>query len=94
MFASGLGFVLEPTKHQTNGEFSHDMGPESETTPTTTSIPPVQFDWSSSGLTNPLDLNQKSMPAFDLDFFVTNDDLKNTNRQIDALSETFKFLVL
>jgi len=44
-------------------------------------IPPVQFDWSSSGLTNPLDVTQKSMEAFDLDFFVTNDDVKNTNRQ-------------
>ncbi|CAG2160544.1 unnamed protein product [Oppiella nova] len=64
VFASGLGCVLEPTKHLYN-----------------TPIPPVQFDWGSSGLTNPLDVNQKSAVAFDLDFFVTNDDVKNTKRQ-------------
>ncbi|CAG2100489.1 unnamed protein product [Medioppia subpectinata] len=81
VFASGLGLVLEPTKHLFN---NNDITDENETiseSSTTSSIPPVQFDWVSSGLTNPLDVNQKSTAAFDLDFFVTNDDVKNTKKQ-------------
>jgi len=81
MFASGLGCVLEPTRHQTIDDFNDDIESYSISASTTGSIPPVQFDWNSSGLTNPLDISQKSMPALDLDFFVTNDDVKDTNRQ-------------
>jgi len=81
MFASGLGCVLEPTKHKFNDDLSDEIETETTNGFTSNSIPPVQFDWVSSGLTNPLDANQKSMVAFDLDFFVTNDDVKNTSKQ-------------
>lgn len=92
MFASGLGHVLEPTKHTINSDSNHieqnESGTESKNTSSIPpSIPPVQFDWSSSGLTNPLDVNQKSTASFDLDFFVTNDDVKNVNKQIGISSK-------
>lgn len=81
IFASGLGNILEPTKHTCDhNEVRVDNNNENEE-PSLTSIPPAQFDWSSSGLTNPLDLNQKSTAFYDLDFFITSDDVKNSSHQ-------------
>ncbi|KAJ8360063.1 hypothetical protein SKAU_G00165880 [Synaphobranchus kaupii] len=67
MYAAGLG-MLEPTKDPVNPVSPADkmasmaqapsMSPEMSTSPDSTqqeALPPIQFDWSSSGLTNPLD---------------------------------------
>ena len=88
VFASGLGCVLEPTKPKINSDLNDEIDSENTESLTTGSIPPVQFDWSSSGLTNPLEANQKSMVAFDLDFFVTNDDVKNSYKRTGISSKS------
>ncbi len=99
MFASGLGHVLEPTKNTINSDIienpneSNESIAESTNSLSSTPIPPVQFDWSSSGLTNPLDANQKSMTPFDLDFFVTNDDVQNINKQTAISSKLSTFQI-
>ncbi|XP_067119809.1 aftiphilin-like [Centruroides vittatus] len=70
IYASSLG-LLEPTKgpaqspKQQLAERKHISSQES--------VPPVQFDWSDSGLVNPLDTTQIHN-LFDLDFFVTQDN--------------------
>ncbi|XP_023229493.1 aftiphilin-like [Centruroides sculpturatus] len=70
IYASSLG-LLEPTKgpaqspKQQLAERKHISSQES--------VPPVHFDWSDSGLVNPLDTTQIHN-LFDLDFFVTQDN--------------------
>lgn len=67
MYAAGLG-MLEPTKEPVKPVSAAEMiasiaqtppvAPQSSSCPTDTVqevLPPIQFDWSSSGLTNPLD---------------------------------------
>lgn len=65
MYAAGLG-MLEPTKEPLKplsaaekiasiGQSSHISPDISSSDQLQESLPPVQFDWSSSGLTNPLD---------------------------------------
>ncbi|CAK7297897.1 AFTPH [Vulpes lagopus] len=90
MYAAGLG-MLEPTKEplkplsaaekiasigQTN-----TMSPEMNTCTSDQfqeSLPPVQFDWSSSGLTNPLDASGGST-LLNLDFFGPVDDSSSSS---------------
>uniref|UniRef100_UPI00398F704A aftiphilin-like isoform X2 n=1 Tax=Pristiophorus japonicus TaxID=55135 RepID=UPI00398F704A len=92
-YASGLG-MLEPTKEPVKpisaAEKIASIGqtPTASVTPsemsTSTSdqtqehVPPVQFDWSSSGLTNPLDANGGST-VLNLDFFGPVDDTSSSN---------------
>uniref|UniRef100_A0A384CUI0 Aftiphilin n=1 Tax=Ursus maritimus TaxID=29073 RepID=A0A384CUI0_URSMA len=90
MYAAGLG-MLEPTKEplkplsaaekiasigQTN-----TVSPEMNTCTSDQfqeSLPPVQFDWSSSGLTNPLDASGGST-LLNLDFFGPVDDSSSSS---------------
>ncbi|CAH2253747.1 aftiphilin isoform X1 [Pelobates cultripes] len=80
MYAAGLG-MLEPTKEPLKplsaAEKIASIGQSSPVHPAEgicasvqlqESLPPVQFDWSSSGLTNPLDANGGST-LLNLDFF-------------------------
>ncbi|XP_018411478.1 PREDICTED: aftiphilin isoform X2 [Nanorana parkeri] len=84
MYAAGLG-MLEPTKEPLKplsaaekiasiGQSSH-VPPDdiSSSDQMQESLPPVQFDWSSSGLTNPLDASGGST-LLNLDFFGPVDD--------------------
>lgn len=88
IFASGLG-LLEPVK--SNAPHSLILEPQIDSTPpeqsimdttVTTTVPPVSFDWNSSGLTNPLDSVPASDKVFDLDFFVTTDEMSNKSKPI------------
>ncbi|XP_006881089.1 PREDICTED: aftiphilin [Elephantulus edwardii] len=85
MYAAGLG-MLEPTKEPLKplsaAEKIASIGQTATLSPemnTCTSdqfqecLPPVQFDWSSSGLTNPLDASGGST-LLNLDFFGPVDD--------------------
>ncbi|XP_018117584.1 uncharacterized protein LOC734590 isoform X2 [Xenopus laevis] len=81
MYAASLG-MLEPTKPLSAAEKIASIGQSSPVPPeeiicTTDqmqeSLPPVQFDWSSSGLTNPLDASGGSA-VLNLDFFGPVDD--------------------
>ncbi|XP_067845615.1 aftiphilin-like isoform X2 [Heptranchias perlo] len=92
-YASGLG-MLEPTKEPVKpisaAEKIASIGqtPTASISPsemsTSTShqtqehVPPVQFDWSSSGLTNPFDANGGSA-VLNLDFFGPVDDTSSSN---------------
>ncbi|XP_060716470.1 aftiphilin a isoform X1 [Tachysurus vachellii] len=80
MYAASLG-MLEPTKEPVKPVSAAEMiasiaqspsvSTEMSTCPTDAaqdSLPPVQFDWSSSGLTNPLDASGGSS-LLNLDFF-------------------------
>ncbi|KAI5089783.1 aftiphilin, partial [Silurus meridionalis] len=80
MYAASLG-MLEPTKEPVKPVSAAEMiasiaqspsvAPEMSACPTDAaqeSLPPVQFDWSSSGLTNPLDASGGSS-LLNLDFF-------------------------
>ncbi|XP_026025250.1 aftiphilin a isoform X1 [Astatotilapia calliptera] len=80
MYAAGLG-MLEPTKEPVKPVSAAEMiasiaqapplVPEKSSCPTDSvqeALPPVQFDWSSSGLTNPLDASGGSS-LLNLDFF-------------------------
>ncbi|XP_023148089.2 aftiphilin a isoform X2 [Amphiprion ocellaris] len=80
MYAAGLG-MLEPTKEPVKpvsaAEMIASIGQTPPAAPETSSgssdsvqeaLPPVQFDWSSSGLTNPLDASGGSS-LLNLDFF-------------------------
>lgn len=77
IYASSLG-LLEPTKgpaqspKQRIAEKKHISSQES--------VPPAKFDWSDSGLINPLDTTQVHN-LFDLDFFTTQD---NSSSSTDA----------
>ncbi|XP_075947837.1 aftiphilin a isoform X2 [Anarhichas minor] len=81
MYAASLG-MLEPTKEPLKPVSAAEMiasiaqapppvAPETSSCPSDTvqeALPPVQFDWSSSGLTNPLDASGGSS-LLNLDFF-------------------------
>uniref|UniRef100_A0A672R0Z8 Aftiphilin-like n=1 Tax=Sinocyclocheilus grahami TaxID=75366 RepID=A0A672R0Z8_SINGR len=86
MYAASLG-MLEPTKEPVKPVSAAEMiasiaqspsvATELNTCPPDTaqeSLPPVQFDWSSSGLTNPLDASGGSS-LLNLDFFGPVDEL-------------------
>nr|XP_027790135.1 aftiphilin isoform X1 [Marmota flaviventris]XP_027790136.1 aftiphilin isoform X1 [Marmota flaviventris] len=90
MYAAGLG-MLEPTKEPLKplsaAEKIASIGQTTTLTPemnTCTSdqfqesLPPVQFDWSSSGLTNPLDASGGST-LLNLDFFGPVDDSSSSS---------------
>ncbi|NWI10779.1 AFTIN protein, partial [Crypturellus soui] len=90
MYAAGLG-MLEPTKEPLKplsaAEKIASIGqapPVSSEMNTCTpdqfqeSLPPVQFDWSSSGLTNPLDASGGST-LLNLDFFGPVDDSSSSS---------------
>ncbi|KAM7172880.1 aftiphilin isoform 1-T6 [Macrochelys suwanniensis] len=85
MYAAGLG-MLEPTKEPLKPiSAAEKIASIGQTTPVSPemstctsdqfqeSLPPVQFDWSSSGLTNPLDASGGST-LLNLDFFGPVDD--------------------
>ncbi|XP_061579528.1 aftiphilin a isoform X2 [Cololabis saira] len=85
MYAAGLG-MLEPTKEPVKPVSAVEMiasiaAPERSSCPTDTvqeALPPVQFDWSSSGLTNPLDASGGSS-LLNLDFFGPVEDSGSTS---------------
>ncbi|XP_060024724.1 aftiphilin isoform X1 [Lagenorhynchus albirostris] len=90
MYAAGLG-MLEPTKEPLKplsaAEKIASIGQTTTVSPemnTCTSdqfqesLPPVQFDWSSSGLTNPLDASGGST-LLNLDFFGPVDDSSSSS---------------
>uniref|UniRef100_A0A8C9AVK8 Aftiphilin n=1 Tax=Prolemur simus TaxID=1328070 RepID=A0A8C9AVK8_PROSS len=90
MYAAGLG-MLEPTKEPLKplsaAEKIASIGQTAtisqEMNPCTSdqfqeSLPPVQFDWSSSGLTNPLDASGGST-LLNLDFFGPVDDSSSSS---------------
>ncbi|KAF6320802.1 aftiphilin [Rhinolophus ferrumequinum] len=90
MYAAGLG-MLEPTKEPLKPLSAAEkiasigqtttMSPEMNTCPSDQfqeSLPPVQFDWSSSGLTNPLDASGGST-LLNLDFFGPVDDSSSSS---------------
>ncbi|KAM6939567.1 LOW QUALITY PROTEIN: aftiphilin-like [Xenentodon cancila] len=86
MYAAGLG-MLEPTKEPVKPVSAAEMiasiaAPERSSCPTDTVqqevLPPVQFDWSSSGLTNPLDASGGSS-LLNLDFFGPVEDSGSTS---------------
>lgn len=88
IFAAGLG-LLEPAKFVPSsclpisvdeiGSIDGAVDRSEQNSATEHILPPVQFDWTSSGLTNPLDAprtysNQIANTAIlDLDFFVTKE---------------------
>ncbi|XP_069116235.1 aftiphilin-like isoform X3 [Argopecten irradians] len=75
MYAANLT-LLEPTKGPTPpSETKSDANKLVDTSkvedkPASQDLPPVQFDWSNSGLTNPLEANSKSL---ELDFLVVKE---------------------
>ncbi|CAK6982750.1 aftiphilin a, partial [Scomber scombrus] len=90
MYAASLG-MLEPTKEPVKPVSAAEMiasiaqappvAPEkssSDTDSVQESLPPVQFDWSSSGLTNPLDASGGSS-LLNLDFFGPVEDSGSTS---------------
>ncbi|XP_004850026.1 aftiphilin isoform X2 [Heterocephalus glaber] len=90
MYAAGLG-MLEPTKEPLKPlSAAEKIASIGQTTTMTAemntctsdqfqeSLPPVQFDWSSSGLTNPLDASGGST-LLNLDFFGPVDDSSSSS---------------
>ncbi|XP_070711491.1 aftiphilin a [Pempheris klunzingeri] len=91
MYAASLG-MLEPTKEPVKPVSAAEMiasiaqtppvAPEKSSCPSDTvqqeALPPVQFDWSSSGLTNPLDASGGSS-LLNLDFFGPVEDSGSTS---------------
>ncbi|XP_053877887.1 aftiphilin isoform X1 [Malaclemys terrapin pileata] len=90
MYAAGLG-MLEPTKEPLKPiSAAEKIASIGQTTPVSPemstctsdrfqeSLPPVQFDWSSSGLTNPLDASGGST-LLNLDFFGPVDDSSSSS---------------
>ncbi|KFW67789.1 Aftiphilin [Pygoscelis adeliae] len=90
MYAAGLG-MLEPTKEPLKPISAAEkiasigqtppVSPEMNTCTSDQfqeSLPPVQFDWSSSGLTNPLDASGGST-LLNLDFFGPVDDSSSSS---------------
>ncbi|XP_029009759.1 aftiphilin a isoform X2 [Betta splendens] len=90
MYAAGLG-MLEPTKEPAKPVSAAEMiasiaqappvAPDNSSSPTDVvqeALPPVQFDWSSSGLTNPLDASGGSS-LLNLDFFGPVEDSGSTS---------------
>ncbi|XP_059131365.1 aftiphilin isoform X1 [Peromyscus eremicus] len=96
MYAAGLG-MLEPTKEPLKPLSAAEkiasigqttiMTPEMNTCisdPFQESLPPVQFDWSSSGLTNPLDASGGST-LLNLDFFGPVDDSSSSSSTLPGV---------
>nr|XP_036877159.1 aftiphilin isoform X1 [Manis javanica]XP_036877160.1 aftiphilin isoform X2 [Manis javanica]XP_036877161.1 aftiphilin isoform X2 [Manis javanica] len=96
MYAAGLG-MLEPTKEPLKPLSAAEkiasigqtttMSPEMNTCTSDQSqesLPPVQFDWSSSGLTNPLDASGGST-LLNLDFFGPVDDSSSSSSTIPGV---------
>ncbi|XP_047434343.1 aftiphilin a isoform X2 [Mugil cephalus] len=96
MYAAGLG-MLEPTKEPVKpvsaAEMIASIGqapplvPEKSSCPPDTvqeALPPVQFDWSSSGLTNPLDASGGSS-LLNLDFFGPVEDSGSSSSSIPGV---------
>ncbi|XP_056228663.1 aftiphilin a isoform X1 [Seriola aureovittata] len=91
MYAASLG-MLEPTKEPVKPVSAAEMiasiaqapplAPEKSSCPSDAvqqeALPPVQFDWSSSGLTNPLDASGGSS-LLNLDFFGPVEDSGSTS---------------
>ncbi|XP_069023869.1 aftiphilin a isoform X2 [Embiotoca jacksoni] len=90
MYAASLG-MLEPTKEPVKPVSAAEMitsiaqappvAPETSSCPSESvqeALPPVQFDWSSSGLTNPLDASAGSS-LLNLDFFGPVEDLGSSS---------------
>ncbi|XP_041789271.1 aftiphilin a isoform X2 [Chelmon rostratus] len=90
MYAASLG-MLEPTKEPVKPVSAAEMiasiaqappvAPEKSSCPSDTVqevLPPIQFDWSSSGLTNPLDASGGSS-LLNLDFFGPVEDSGSTS---------------
>nr|XP_029137952.1 aftiphilin-like isoform X2 [Labrus bergylta] len=90
MYAASLG-MLEPTKEPVKPVSAAEMiasiaqappaAPEKTSgtpDPVQEALPPVQFDWSSSGLTNPLDASGGSS-LLNLDFFGPVEDSGSTS---------------
>ncbi|KAM8772859.1 aftiphilin a isoform 1-T2 [Acanthopagrus schlegelii] len=91
MYAASLG-MLEPTKEPVKPVSAAEMiasiaqappvAPEKSSCPSDSvqqeALPPVQFDWSSSGLTNPLDASGGSS-LLNLDFFGPVEDSGSTS---------------
>lgn len=90
MYAAGLG-MLEPTKEPVKPVSAAEMiasiaqapplAPEKSSCPSDSvqeALPPIQFDWSSSGLTNPLDASGGSS-LLNLDFFGPVEDSGSTS---------------
>lgn len=92
IFAANLG-MLEPSKvtgndaskstNLTGSTLSQDTlidtyRSEPRETLGQADIPPVLFDWSSSGLTNPLEQSAASANTLDLDFLVVKDSLETS----------------
>ncbi|GIZ05177.1 aftiphilin [Caerostris extrusa] len=75
IFASSLS-LLEPVKGQTNS-VSHDSDDiiQSPKDP----IPPVEFDWNSSGLINPLDSGQAASILMDLSFLTSSESVTSSS---------------
>lgn len=74
-FASNLGSsplepmkILQPTVAVTCASTATPLNPTKASVPKSTKptidVPAAQFDWNSSGLTNPLDGNVKRLPIF------------------------------
>ncbi|XP_015218691.2 aftiphilin isoform X1 [Lepisosteus oculatus] len=87
MYAASLG-MLEPTKEPVKPISAAEkiasiaqappVSPEMSADQTQETLPPVQFDWSSSGLTNPLDASGGST-LLNLDFFGPVDDSSSSS---------------
>lgn len=75
IFASSLS-LLEPVKGQTN---SASQDSEIRIQSPKDPIPPVEFDWNSSGLVNPLDSGQAVSILMDLSFLSSSDSVTSTS---------------
>ncbi|GIY37558.1 aftiphilin [Caerostris darwini] len=75
IFASSLS-LLEPVKGQTNS-VSHDS--EDTIQSPKDPIPPVEFDWNSSGLINPLDSGQAASILMDLSFLTSSESVTSSS---------------
>ncbi|XP_048208573.1 aftiphilin isoform X2 [Perognathus longimembris pacificus] len=105
MYAAGLG-MLEPTKEPLKPLSAAEkiasigqtttMAPEMNTCASDQfqeSLPPVQFDWSSSGLTNPLDASGGST-LLNLDFFGPVDDSSSSSSTTIPGQQSVKTTIL
>ncbi|GFU64531.1 aftiphilin [Trichonephila clavipes] len=75
IFASSLS-LLEPVKGQTN---SASQDSEIKIQSPKDPIPPVEFDWNSSGLVNPLDSGQAVSILMDLSFLSSSESVTSTS---------------
>ncbi|XP_022250639.1 aftiphilin-like isoform X2 [Limulus polyphemus] len=95
LFASGLG-LLEPTREPVLTDRCHEklLPAEQPISPEKSSelIPPVQFDWRTSGLINPLESELSSSALLDLDFFSANDAIGENNHTVKTSSLEEEFL--